>query len=290
MGFVLLGLLTMTSMATALDYTDSDGDGMPDWWETRSFGTESLDVHQNDSQKDPDGDGLNNINEYNNGSNPFDPDTDQDGLVDGLEVHRYSTNPLMSDTDGGGHPDGFEIQNGRNPLDPDDDLGGITVTIHLLPGWNLFSLPLIPQNTAITSVTAPIAGKFISIWSYRNGAWRTFDPNIPAFSDLASLEAGLGYWINMTTSAHLTVSGSPAPRRVDLVSGWNLVGYNFSASQDAGTALSSISGKLINIWTFSDEAWKAYDPVNPEFSNLSHLQPGKGYWINATADCAWTLP
>ena len=46
--------------------TDDDGDGMPDTWEN----AHGLDPLKDDSGGDPDGDGDNNLTEYNNGTNP----------------------------------------------------------------------------------------------------------------------------------------------------------------------------------------------------------------------------
>jgi IPT/TIG domain/Bacterial TSP3 repeat len=45
--------------------TDSDGDGLPDWWELQFFG--NLIQGPND---DPDGDGITNIQEFYQGRNP----------------------------------------------------------------------------------------------------------------------------------------------------------------------------------------------------------------------------
>jgi len=51
---------------------DSDGDGMPDWWESE-FGLDYLSADGNDgADADPDGDGLSNIAEYLSNSNPLD--------------------------------------------------------------------------------------------------------------------------------------------------------------------------------------------------------------------------
>jgi len=61
---------------------DSDGDGMPDAWETAN----GLIVGVNDSAADPDGDGLPNLQEYQNSTDPHNPDTDGDGYSDGVEV------------------------------------------------------------------------------------------------------------------------------------------------------------------------------------------------------------
>ena len=66
--------------------TDTDGDGMPDWWEEQ-YG---LDPQVGDASGDADGDGLSNGNEYLEGTDPLIPDTDGDGYSDGLEVARGS--------------------------------------------------------------------------------------------------------------------------------------------------------------------------------------------------------
>jgi hypothetical protein len=73
---------------------DSDGDGLPDWWENQN-GTR---VDSPDAGNDPDRDGLTNADEF-----------------------RLHTSPLRADSDGGGETDGSEVQKGQNPLNPSDD-------------------------------------------------------------------------------------------------------------------------------------------------------------------------
>lgn len=48
---------------------------------------------------DPDQDGLINLYEYNFGTDPNDPDTDNDGLTDTTELFVYFTNPKLKDSD-----------------------------------------------------------------------------------------------------------------------------------------------------------------------------------------------
>jgi len=57
---------------------------------------------------DDDNDGLSDVDEEAYGTDPYNPDTDNDGLIDGLEVYILATNPALADTDGNGIPDGDE--------------------------------------------------------------------------------------------------------------------------------------------------------------------------------------
>lgn len=68
---------------------DSDGDGLPDDWES-AYG---LDPDQADSTDDGDGDGLDALGEWLFGTDPNDPDSDGDGADDLLEL-QVSLDPL----------------------------------------------------------------------------------------------------------------------------------------------------------------------------------------------------
>ncbi len=84
---------------------DSDADGMPDNWEFTHFGSLAQ-----TASGDVDGDGLDNLGEYNAGADPNNPDSDADGLSDGDEVNLYGLDPTRSDKgDVGprGAPDGL---------------------------------------------------------------------------------------------------------------------------------------------------------------------------------------
>ena len=62
-----------------------------------------------DDGKDSDADGLTDYGELWIGSDANNPDSDGDGLKDGVEVHRLGTDPLLADTDGDDLPDGKEV-------------------------------------------------------------------------------------------------------------------------------------------------------------------------------------
>ncbi|HWB02797.1 MAG TPA: hypothetical protein VG796_07205 [Verrucomicrobiales bacterium] len=66
--------------------------------------------------EDADDDGLSTTQEISMGLLPDDPDSDGDGLPDGLEVSDTQTNPLLADSDWDGADDKSEIAAGTDPL------------------------------------------------------------------------------------------------------------------------------------------------------------------------------
>lgn len=105
---------------TAVDTEgDTDSDGLLQWWERR-YGGDLV------ATADGDGDGLTNLEEFANKTNPLVADTDGDGLNDGREVNTTKTNPLLADSDKDGLSDGAEVNTHHtNPLLADSDADGI---------------------------------------------------------------------------------------------------------------------------------------------------------------------
>lgn len=67
---------------TSISLSDSDNDGMPDYWEN-TYGFDLL--NPADAALDYDSDGLSNVMEFKFSTNPLLGDTDGDGLDDGLD-------------------------------------------------------------------------------------------------------------------------------------------------------------------------------------------------------------
>ena len=124
------GTIALT-MLRAVVSADSDNDGLPDDYEIAN----GLDPNNSaDALGDPDLDGLTVLEEFLAGLDPFDSDTDDDGLLDGEEVNDTGTDPLVFDTDGDGVSDGLEVQVGSDPLDPGSvDLAGILTDLAVAP-------------------------------------------------------------------------------------------------------------------------------------------------------------
>ena len=101
--------------------SDTDGDGMPDTYELANTDPPSSTALNPGDDLEPDG--LTNIEEYNLGTNPNDPDTDDDTLIDGDELAgaglRPPTDPLNADSDNDGLNDGVETNTGTYVSDTD---------------------------------------------------------------------------------------------------------------------------------------------------------------------------
>ncbi len=91
---------------------DQDKDGLPDDWETQYGFNTQVATGTDGALGDPDKDGLTNIEELEQGTNPLNPDTDGDSLTDGAEFLGI-TDPLLLDTDG----DGVDDAKDARPVD-----------------------------------------------------------------------------------------------------------------------------------------------------------------------------
>ncbi|MDB4674978.1 gliding motility-associated C-terminal domain-containing protein [Flavobacteriaceae bacterium] len=101
--------------------SDTDGDGTPD--NTDEFPLDPLEDTDTDgdgigdnSDADDDNDGISDVDETMDGTDPLNADSDSDGLSDSEEIIE-GTDPLDSDTDGDGTPDNTD----EFPLDPLED-------------------------------------------------------------------------------------------------------------------------------------------------------------------------
>ena len=119
---------------------DTDGGGIDDGVEDRNqngrIDPGELDPNDpRDDRLDSDSDGIDNQREVTLGTDPFDPDSDDDGLLDGEEVEPGAdgriTDPLDADTDDDGIGDGEEVTAGNDgfitdPTAADSDGDGLS--------------------------------------------------------------------------------------------------------------------------------------------------------------------
>ena len=123
-------------------------------------------------------------------------------------------------------------------------------------GWNLFSLPLEPDNPAPESI---FEGEQSIMWEYVNLPIR------PRYVMPRLMRAKSGYWTYFDLPASIGVTGvRPADPATGLRPGWNLVGYLDSATLPTDT---------VAFWW--DEALQVLLP-HPD-GTLTKL--GRGYWV-----------
>jgi C1A family cysteine protease/sugar lactone lactonase YvrE len=161
-------------------------------------------------------------------------------------------------------------------------------SIPLSSGWNLISLPLQPDNGQVGSVLYGLTGFYRIVWAYPPQSWKFYDPSDIDGSTLVTIETGRGYWIKMTETKTLSISGAAPPSSLSLLAGWNLVGYYGSVCTTAAAALTSLSGSYQIVWGYPSQSWKFYDPNDVGGSTLTQICPGYGYWIKATQGVTWS--
>jgi hypothetical protein len=112
--------ISLAGTATPSAFTDTDADGIPDIYETNTgVFVSGFNTGTNPNNPDTDNDGLKDGAELSFGTDPFNRDSDRDGLLDGVETNT-GTNPTNRDSDNDRLSDGYEVANGLNPVANED--------------------------------------------------------------------------------------------------------------------------------------------------------------------------
>lgn len=144
----------------------------------------------------------------------------------------------------------------------------VTITIHMVQGWNLVSVPVIvPDFTA--SVVFP--GIFGDAFKFVGGGYVT----------APILEFGLGYWTYFTAAKDIDVTGSIAPPTViHCAAGWNLIGSREVPITVPGGIITVPAGAI-----FGD----VFGYSGGGYAPIITIQPGAGAWIYCTSACDITI-
>ena len=161
-------------------------------------------------------------------------------------------------------------------------------TLSIKNGWNLVSVPIQPYKTGIKGMLGDAYYKIESIWSYTDSLWKTHVPAMTEVSGLNSINESCGYWImNKEDAVKIKIQGDEISDPVELAKGWNLVGYKSLSVNPVSEEISSILDKVDVIWAYKNEKWIVYDSNSPDFSDLTHFEPGLGYWFHVSEPCTW---
>ncbi|MBI2917725.1 MAG: hypothetical protein HYY01_06990 [Chloroflexi bacterium] len=158
---------------------------------------------------------------------------------------------------------------------------GAITQVDLVQGWNLVSLPRMPVDPAIAVVLQSITGGTVQqVQTWTGTGWLSWTAG-PAPDDLSQMVDGVAYWVNMSATGTLDVSGANwtdmptdpnvLPPTYDVTTGWNMVGFKSTTAKSVSAYLSGTDYRLtIYYWTGTEYAAVPQGGV---------LQPGRGYWV-----------
>jgi hypothetical protein len=160
------------------------------------------------------------------------------------------------------------------------------IELTLKSGWNLISVPELSENIPVEEAFGPIIKSIINISAYENKTWNVYQPD-SKYNTLTEIKSWQGLWVNMRSEAILTFIHCK-DSQINLKYGWNLVSFNSYKAMNVSNAITLISQEVESIWSYQKGKWMVYDPMNPDLSDLTILEPGPGYWINVKNSCIWT--
>jgi len=182
-----------------------------------------------------------------------------------------------------------------------------TQTITLNAGWNLISIQIGTSPLPIATFQSSLSdsSRLVEVWGLTPsgnpavpGVWQSYQPQVPLFpSDLTAIQQGRGYWVNVSQTTTLTLSGIPWNGSVSLAKGWNFVGFpGVGLGKDEVQELSAVFGssfdRIQQVWTHdtSTGLFKGYDlTAIPALNDLTSVSPGKGYWVYSISDTTISL-
>ncbi len=279
---------------------DIDGDGIPDPWEMSIFGdlTTASDI------TDFDGDGLLDIDEYRNNTDPTNPDSDGDGMPDGYEVAN-GLDPLDDGTtDPNNGPAGDPDNDGADNMEEFNAGSGasngnsvpVSIDIMLHTGFNIFGYPVSAPTTSydlLTGLGDETEIEKILVYDMASGSYRTtyYDASAPGGDNVV---IGHGDGIIIYSKVDKSVSFNPAvlPHNsyvecvaVDLNAGLNVITFPcvpagltaFQLLQAIGddTMVSSIQRYDEGDGRFETAVYHNGQPAGVDFPVMA----GKGYLI-----------
>lgn len=178
-------------------------------------------------------------------------------------------------------------------------VGNSSPGVLLTGGWNLISLPIMPFDTSIESVLAPMnrSDQLKSVWYFDEcedpaadqGKWHVYDA-INGIGDLDTIEAGKAYWFLMlgpgdaaydatAFPVSLWIFGTEgsmppdSPLSYYVCEGWNMVGFRSVQQMDPEDYLGAFSPSEYG----AIYGWDSY--LQDWIANPDKLVPGRGYWM-----------
>lgn len=164
----------------------------------------------------------------------------------------------------------------------------VSVTFH--PGWNFFSLPVIPDDASIAALFPTFAADFEQIARIHEPRTPNPEPPFdhyvgnPKFDDFSDLEYGVGYQLYCKASSPITLSfkGKLPTQKLSksLSAGWHLLPATPLTETPVSTWLGGVDYTEV----------RAYNRTDGSLTSVTTLQPGKSYWVKVRTASTWTPP
>lgn len=148
----------------------------------------------------------------------------------------------------------------------------------LYEGWNLISLPLVPEDNSASVVLSTVS--YDAVYRY--------DATLKQFESVDVMNPGIGYFVHATADCTWEYNGTAyTSMDTSLEQGLNMVGW-LNCSKDIGDALSSISGDYYYAaqWNARAQRFEVFNPRAPStFNDFATMDRGTGYFISTKQDC-----
>jgi RHS repeat-associated protein len=179
----------------------------------------------------------------------------------------------------------YDTENRLSQVQDTSNNAPISASLTLEPGWNLISFAVLPQNKSISSVLAPIKGKFdqVSRYNSQTQALEHYVAN-SKYDQFTILDYNTGYQIYITSSTPvtLTVTGTyPESKTIPLKQEWNFIGANHR-SQAVTDALKDIAFSSLLRYNKDTGSFDSY----PAFTEI---EPGQAYYLNIASSQDWVI-
>lgn len=155
----------------------------------------------------------------------------------------------------------------------------ITFNVSLCQGWNMISIPVLPEDTNFTHlIPADARDHIYVIWSYEGGGVWKYWTELPGYtSTLTDVDVQHGYQICCDAPISFNVTGTlPESDQVSVVGGdWNIIGYPKLEPTDPAERYSD----ALVVWSLRNGSWYYYTSLPGYTNTLISMEPGYGYEV-----------
>ena len=162
-------------------------------------------------------------------------------------------------------------------------------------GWNLVSfycISLLESRQYVTDNITSLGYIFEYEESNPTDPWKSYNPSLDSVyvQDLDTMSRAKGYWLYMNSSENILVYGGlRLPTSINVVPGWNLVGYPTNETKGTFESFSSIYPNYTEVRGYNWTTKTFQNFIPPSSGGLRNTTPYNGYWVNMTASGVWVV-